>query len=96
MEDWAALQVEDLNDIRSRLPNLPQHGTTVPLLLQILVESNMVQYVDEEEEAPLTLTMTLPVTLPVPATADGATKDLSEEDDDEDEQEAAVDTSDGS
>eukprot|EP00961_Rhodomonas_salina_P233159 3150676-Rhodomonas_salina.1 len=92
MEEWAALRVEDLNDIRRRLPNLPQHGTMVPLLLQILVESNMVQYVDEEEEAPLTLTMTLPVL----ATAGGATESPSEEDDDEDEQEAAVDTSDGS
>eukprot|EP00961_Rhodomonas_salina_P074783 1004219-Rhodomonas_salina.1 len=30
MEEWAALQVEDVNDIRCRLPDLPTFGTTVP------------------------------------------------------------------
>eukprot|EP00961_Rhodomonas_salina_P002034 28234-Rhodomonas_salina.1 len=57
MEEWAALRVEDINGIRHRLPDLPTHGTMVPLLLQILIESNMVQYADEEEESPSALNL---------------------------------------
>eukprot|EP00961_Rhodomonas_salina_P227211 3072108-Rhodomonas_salina.1 len=92
MEEWAALQVEDVNDIRRRLPDLPTFGTTVPLLLQILIESNMVQYADDEDDAPSTLTMTLPVAV---AETDDPPEDHSEEDDD-DEPGETVNTSDGS
>eukprot|EP00961_Rhodomonas_salina_P174544 2354296-Rhodomonas_salina.2 len=93
MEEWAALRVEDINDIRCRLPNLPTHCTTVPLLLQILIESNMVQNSDDEEESPSALTMILPAEV---AEAGARHEDHSEDDDDEDAQGGAVDTSEGS
>ena len=52
----------------------------------------MVQYADDEDDAPFTLTMTLPVAV---AETNEPPEDLSEEDDDEEPGET-VNTSDGS
>eukprot|EP00961_Rhodomonas_salina_P214178 2892052-Rhodomonas_salina.2 len=93
IEEWAELRAEDINDIWRRLPDLPSRGNIVPLLLQMLVESNMVQYADDAEASPTTLTMLLP---DVTAETDRQHEDPSEGDDDSNVPEDVVDASDGS
>eukprot|EP00961_Rhodomonas_salina_P271083 3662811-Rhodomonas_salina.1 len=93
IEEWADLLAKDINDIWHRLPDLLSRGNIVPLLLQMLVESNMVQYADDAEASPTALIMLLP---DVTAGADRQHEDPSEGDDDSDVPEDVVDTSDGS
>eukprot|EP00961_Rhodomonas_salina_P164020 2209176-Rhodomonas_salina.2 len=95
MEEWAALCVEDINDIRRQLHDLQARGNMIPLLLQILIESesNMVQYADDEEDSPSALTMILQVAA---AEAGVRHEDHSEDNDDGDVQGGTVDTLEGS